>query len=60
MNGFLEKENKERIRWDLEFYFLYYLNRAHNQRWNFRDGYIYASADPRLVLDTKVSFIFFK
>ncbi|KAI8879764.1 carbohydrate-binding module family 13 protein [Backusella circina FSU 941] len=26
---------------------------AHNQRWNIRDGYIYASADPRLVLDTK-------
>ncbi|RCH86057.1 Altered inheritance of mitochondria protein 1 [Rhizopus azygosporus] len=24
---------------------------AHNQRWGIRDGYIYALADPRLVLD---------
>lgn len=28
--------------------------RAHNQRWGIRDGFIYAVADPRLVLDTKV------
>ncbi|CAO3682762.1 unnamed protein product [Rhizopus stolonifer] len=26
---------------------------AHNQRWGIRDGYIYASADPRLVLDVE-------
>ncbi|KAI8353362.1 hypothetical protein BD560DRAFT_408362 [Blakeslea trispora] len=26
---------------------------AHNQRWGFRQGFIYASADPRLVLTAK-------
>ncbi|KAI9476149.1 MAG: ricin B lectin domain-containing protein [Benjaminiella poitrasii] len=26
---------------------------AHNQRWGYRDGYIYCLADPRLVLDIK-------
>ncbi|CEP12062.1 hypothetical protein [Parasitella parasitica] len=26
---------------------------AHNQRWGFRDGFIYCLADPRLVLDIK-------
>ncbi|KAG1122110.1 hypothetical protein G6F42_011787 [Rhizopus arrhizus] len=27
--------------------------RAHNQRWGFRDGYVYCLADPRLVLDIR-------
>ncbi|KAI8087754.1 ricin B lectin domain-containing protein [Gilbertella persicaria] len=26
---------------------------AHNQRWGYRDGYVYVLADPRLVLDIK-------
>ncbi|KAI8345282.1 ricin B lectin domain-containing protein [Choanephora cucurbitarum] len=26
---------------------------AHNQRWGFRDGYVYCLADPRLVLDIR-------
>ncbi|KAI8880714.1 carbohydrate-binding module family 13 protein [Backusella circina FSU 941] len=26
---------------------------AHNQRWGIRDGFIYAVADPRVVLDSK-------
>ncbi|KAI9476501.1 MAG: hypothetical protein EXX96DRAFT_577376 [Benjaminiella poitrasii] len=25
---------------------------AHNQRWGIRDGFIYAAADPRIVLDS--------
>ncbi|SAM02508.1 hypothetical protein [Absidia glauca] len=27
--------------------------RAHNQRWGYRDGFIYSRADPRIVLDIK-------
>ncbi|ORE15077.1 hypothetical protein BCV71DRAFT_186088 [Rhizopus microsporus] len=29
---------------------------THNQRWGIRDGYIYALADPRLVLDLEVTY----
>lgn len=31
--------------------------RTLNQRFGYRDGYIYMRADPRLVLDIKVYFI---
>ncbi|SAM02374.1 hypothetical protein [Absidia glauca] len=27
--------------------------RAHNQRWGYRDGFVYIRADPRIVLDIK-------
>ncbi|KAI8991560.1 ricin B lectin domain-containing protein, partial [Mycotypha africana] len=29
------------------------MTQAHNQRWGYRDGYIYCLADPRLVLDIR-------
>lgn len=31
--------------------------RAHNQRWGIRDGYVYALADPRIVLAAQVKLI---
>lgn len=34
---------------------LLYNSRAHNQRWGIRDGFIYPVADPRLVLNVKVT-----
>jgi hypothetical protein len=33
----------------------FFVYRAHNQRWGYHDGYIHVLADPRLVLDIRVS-----
>lgn len=33
--------------------------RAHNQKWGYHDGFVHVLADPRLVLDIRVSFIIF-
>lgn len=33
--------------------FIIIIIRTHNQRWGYRDGFIYSRADPRIVLDIK-------